>query len=256
MFLVFNKQKIYTYLVTLSTVATLLIIATLITRQSGDLIQTMTKSNQVPIYGVKTDEKKIALTMNCAWSADDIDNILKSLEKTNTKITFFVVGDWADKYPEAVQKINKAGHEIGNHSNTHPHVNDLTYEQNIDEISKCSSKLKNLTGKDVKLYRAPYGEYNDTVLNSASAVNCKVIQWNVDTLDYKGLTGQEMWNRISGKINSGSIILTHNGTKHTADSLEDLINKIKSNGYDIVPVSELVYDTDYYIDSQGTQIKK
>ena len=88
-------------------------------------IQTSSQKKKLPIYNVQTDEKKVAFTMNCAWNADDIDQILKTLEENDVKITFFMVGDWVDKYPEAVKKISDAGHEIGNHSNTHPHVNKL-----------------------------------------------------------------------------------------------------------------------------------
>ena len=167
-----------------------------------------------------------------------------------------MVGDWVDKYPEAVKKINDAGHEIGNHSNTHPHVNNLTYEENLSEIEECKNKIKKITGKNIILYRAPYGEYNDTVLKSAEAANCKTIQWNLDTLDYNGLTGEEIWKRLDKKLQTGSIILTHNGTKHTAESLEYIITNIKKKGYEIVPVSELIYDSNYYIDLTGMQIKK
>ena len=111
MFLVFNKDKIISYLVSFSTVAILLGIAFFIKNQTGTLEVSNTEK-RLPIYSVKTDEKKVALTMNCAWNADDIDSILNTLSKTNTKITFFVVGDWVDKYPEAVKKISEAGHEI------------------------------------------------------------------------------------------------------------------------------------------------
>lgn len=199
---------------------------------------------------------KIYPNCNWDWNADDIDLILETLDKTNTKITFFMVGDWVDKYPEAVKKINDAGHEIGNHSNTHPHVNNLSYEDNIKQIETCNTKIEKITNKKTKLYRAPYGEYNDTVLKSAESINFKTIQWNLDTLDYKGLTGTEMWNRLDGKLSQGSIILMHNGTDHTADSLELLINNIKKSGFEIVTVSDLIYESDYYIDSTGTQIKK
>lgn len=146
--------------------------------------------------------------------------------------------------------------KFGNHSNTHPHVNNLDYEKNIKEIEDCSKKIENLTNKKTTLYRAPYGEYNNTVLNAAESINIKTIQWNLDTLDYKGLTGEEMWNRISNKLSSGSIILSHNGTEHTADSLEYLINNIKNSGFEVVTVSDLIYDSEYYIDSTGAQIKK
>lgn len=255
MFIVFNKDKIISYIVSFTTVAILLGIAFFV-RNGSNILEVSSNSKMLPIYSVNIEEKKVALTMNCAWNADDIDLILETLDKTNTKITFFMVGDWVDKYPEAVKKINDAGHEIGNHSNTHPHVNNLSYEDNIKQIETCNTKIEKITNKKTKLYRAPYGEYNDTVLKSAESINCKTIQWNLDTLDYKGLTGTEMWNRLDGKLSQGSIILMHNGTDHTADSLELLINNIKNSGFEIVTVSDLIYESDYYIDSTGTQIKK
>lgn len=255
MFIVFNKDKIISYIVSFTTVAILLGIAFFV-KNGSNMLEVSSNSKMLPIYSVNIEEKKVALTMNCAWNADDIDLILETLDKTNTKITFFMVGDWVDKYPEAVKKINDAGHEIGNHSNTHPHVNNLSYEDNIKQIETCNTKIEKITNKKTKLYRAPYGEYNDTVLKSAESINCKTIQWNLDTLDYKGLTGTEMWNRLDGKLSQGSIILMHNGTDHTADSLELLINNIKKSGFEIVTVSDLIYESDYYIDSTGTQIKK
>ena len=178
---------------------------------------------------------------------------LGTLEKNNVKITFFVVGEWVDKYPEAVKKIHAAGHEIANHSNKHPHVNKLSLEENISEIKQCSEKVKNLTGTETVLYRAPYGEYNNTVINAAKEGNHLAIQWNLDTLDYTGIEGQDMWQRLQDKIKSGSIILMHNGTKHTADSLEMLIKNINNKGLKIVKVSDLIYKENYIIDNNGAQ---
>lgn len=145
--------------------------------------------------------------------------------------------------------------KYGNHSNTHPHVNNLSYEDNVNQIQECSNKIEKITGQKTALYRGPYGEYNDTVFKAAQSLNNTMIQWNIDTLDYNSLTGEEMWNRINKDLSNGSIILTHNGTEHTADSLEYLITNIKNAGYEIVPVSELIYESDYYIDNTGRQIK-
>ena len=128
MFLVFNKQKIYSYLVAVSTVVALFIIAATFSNKSGEIMQTMSQAKLVPIYNVQTDEPKVAFTMNCAWDADDIDSILSTLEKHKVHITFFMVGDWVDKYPEAVKKISDAGHEIANHSDGHKHVNNLIFK--------------------------------------------------------------------------------------------------------------------------------
>lgn len=254
MFLVFDKQKIYAYLIVFVTVISLFFMAGTI--KTEDTVETSAKQEKLlPIYNVETEEKKIALTMNCAWNADDIDKILNILKENNVKITFFIVGDWIDKYPEAVKKIKEAGHEIGSHSNTHPHVNNLSYEENIKEIEESCKKIEQITGTKSTLYRAPYGEYNSTVIKSAQDKKLYPIQWNLDTLDYTGLTGEEMWKRLKDKLKGGDIILTHNGTKHTADSLDMLIKNIKQKGYDVVRISDLIYKENYQININGTQVK-
>ena len=166
-----------------------------------------------------------------------------------------MVGDWIEKYPEAAKKIYEQGHEIANHSNTHPHVNKLSYEENIEEIEKCNDKIKEMVGKETKIYRAPYGEYNNTVIKAVNDKGYYAIQWSLDTLDYTGLTGDEMWKRLDGKIKNGDIILSHNGTKYTAESLDMIIDNIKNKGFDIVPVSKLIYLENYKINSNGLQTK-
>ena len=251
MIFVFNKDRIKTYLVSMLTVAMLIIFSNIGNIKS---IQTSSVPKYLPIYNVKTDEKKIAFTMNCAWNADDIDSILETLKNNNVHITFFMVGDWVDKYPEAVKKINEAGHEIGSHSNTHPHVNKLSAEKNLEEINLSVAKIQKITGQKDNIYRAPYGEYNNTVIKTAEENGYYTIQWNLDTLDYKGLTGEQMWNRLKNKLENGAIILSHNGTKHTADSLDMLIKNIKSKGYEIITVSQLIYKDNYIINGNGTQI--
>ena len=249
MFLVFNKQKIYSYLVALSTVVVLFFVAASFTNKTDEIVQTMSKAKSVPIYNVETNEAKVAFTMNCAWNADDIDIILEVLKKHNTHITFFMVGDWVEKYPEAVKKIADAGHEIANHSDGHKHVNNLSLEENEKEIQVCSERIKQVTGKTTTLYRGPYGEYNNTVIQAAENQGHVTIQWSLDTLDYSGLTGEEMWKRLNEKIKKGDIILSHNGTEHTAESLDYLLTNIEKKGLKIVTVSELIYKDNYVIDA-------
>lgn len=111
---------------------------------ASNTVATSSSTNKklLPIYNVETSEKKVAFTMNCAWNADDIDSILKTLEENNTKITFFMVGDWIEKFPDSVKKIYESGNEIASHSDTHPHVNNLSYEENIEEIEKSNQKIE------------------------------------------------------------------------------------------------------------------
>ena len=150
----------------------------------------------------------------------------------------------------------KQAKKYGSNSDTHPHVNNLSYEKNIEEIEKSNDRLEKIIGSRTKLYRAPYGEYNNTVIKAASDKSYYTIQWSLDTLDYTGLTGDEMWKRLDTKLSNGDIILTHNGTKHTANSLDMLLKNIKQKGFNIVPISELIYKDNYTIDSTGMQIQK
>ena len=149
----------------------------------------------------------------------------------------------------------KQGKKYGSHSNTPTHVNKLPYEKNIEEIELSNGKIEKIIGKRTNLYRAPYGEYNNTVIKTAQQNGFYPIQWNLDTLDYQGLTGEKMWNRLKNKLDGGAIILSHNGTKHTADSLDMLIKNIKASGFQVTTVSEIIYKDNYSINNNGTQIK-
>lgn len=253
MFYVFNKQKICSYLIASSTVIILLAVSIFFTGNTNTMQMSAGAGKLVPIYNVETSKKTVAITINCAWNADDVDKILEVLDKCNVKVTFFMVGDWIDKYGEAAKKIADAGHEIANHSDAHKHVNSLSYEDNVKEIQNCTEKIKKVTGKDTKLYRCPYGEYNDTVIKAATDNGYKVIQWSIDTLDYEGLDESQMIDRINKNLKTGSIILMHNGTDNTANSLEGIIRNIQKKGYNIVKISNLVYSDNYEIDANGTQ---
>lgn len=254
MFFIYNKDKIISVIIAFSTVFVLFFVAGVI-RKNNTVETAIGEAKLLPIYSVDTNEKKVALTINCAWTAEDVDLILETLENHNTKITFFMVGEWVGKYQEEVKKINEAGHEIANHSYSHPHVNNLSFEKNKEEITRCSKLIKQLTGKDTVLYRGPYGEYNNTVINAAEELNHKVVQWNIDSLDWKGLTGEQMWERINKKLDNGSIILMHNGTENTALSLDIILTNIEEKGFKVVKVSDLIYPDNYIVDNNGVQKK-
>ena len=256
MFLVFNKDKIMAFVVACSTVFVLFLMTSLFANVPEATIETASSPRQLPIYSVDTEEAKVALTINCAWNADDIDKIIETLNKHQVKVTFFMVGDWIEKYEEAAKKIHEAGHELANHSYNHPHVNNLSYDKNVEQINKCSELIKKITGNPSTLYRGPYGEYNDTVIQAAKTANHTCIQWSIDTLDYKALTGEQMWERIEPKLEKGSIILMHNGTENTANSLDMIITNIKNKGYELVTVSDLIYKDNYKIDNNGIQQKQ
>ena len=210
---------------------------------------------KLPIYCVETEEKKIAVTFDAAWSAEDTDEIIEILKKHNAKATFFAVGDWVEKNPEAVKKLYNAGHEIGNHSDTHPSFSQINREEIKSEILNCNKKIEKITGVEPKLVRAPSGDYDNKSIEVTESLDMKMIQWDVDSLDWKKLSVDEMYGRVVSKTQKGSILLFHNGVENTPEALDKILEKLEKDGYKFVTVSELIYWDNYDIDHMGRQAK-
>lgn len=140
---------------------------------------------KLPIYCVETDKKQLSISFDAAWGADDTDELLKILKDNDVKATFFLCGYWVDKYPEEVKKIAADGHDLGNHSNTHPHMSQLSLEQIKSELNEAHQKVKNLTNIDMNLFRPPFGEYDNNVITASEQTNYYPIQWDIETLDTK-----------------------------------------------------------------------
>ena len=209
-----------------------------------------------PIYRVDTDEKSVALGINCAWEDDDTDEFLEVLKEKNVKATFFVTGEFVQRCENAVLRMSNAGHEIGNHSDSHPDMQKLSEEKIIKEITSAERKIQKVTGIKPTLFRAPSGSYNTTLIQTANDLGYHCVQWDCDTVDWKGYTADEMIQKVMKKLQNGSILLLHLGAEHTTEALPVLIDSIKSAGYDILSVGELIYTENYYVDRQGVQHKK
>ena len=136
----------------------------------------------LPIYCVETDKKQVAISFDAAWGNEDTQTLIDILGKYNIKATFFVVGDWVDKYPESVKALHEAGHEVMGHSNDHAHFNSLSADQIIADITACNEKIKAITGVSPTLFRPPYGEYDDHVVSTVRGMGLEIIQWDVETL--------------------------------------------------------------------------
>lgn len=210
-------------------------------------------SRELPIYCVDTVEKKVAISFDAAWGANYTEDLLGILKMYDVKATFFLVGFWVDKFPEMVKRIDEEGHEIGNHSSKHPHMSQLSKEQIADELKKTSDKIEALTNKKVTLFRPPFGDYNNRVIETSREMGIQVIQWDVDSLDYKDYGADAIVKRVLSKVKSGSIVLFHNNATYTKDALPIILENLQKEGYRIVPVSELIYKENYYIDHTGMQ---
>ncbi len=207
----------------------------------------------LPIYSVETDEKKIAISFDCAWGIDHTQTLLDIMAQENVKCTFFAVEFWVKKYPEYAKKIVDSGHELGTHSRTHSYMSKLSKAEIIDELTTSSSAIEQVTGQKPLLFRAPYGDYDNLLIDTCFQQNLYPIQWDVDSLDWKNLSAQEIAMRITGSVKNGSIILCHNNGLHTAEALPMVISTLKSRGFTFVPIGQLIYKQNFTIDVAGRQ---
>lgn len=208
----------------------------------------------LPIYSTECSEKKIAITFDVAWENSNTDELINILKDYDAKATFFITGDWCDRYPEDVRKFYDAGHEIENHSDQHPHVLGANVNDLIADTRECSRKIKMITGEEPTLYRAPYGEFDDSLITTLDGMGMKVIQWDVDSVDWKDPSPADIKKKILKGVKPGSILLFHNDLANTTEALPEILRNLKSQGYKFVAVNELIYKDNYTIDANGKQI--
>ena len=216
-----------------------------------------TSSNRlVPIYKVDTADKKVAITLDGMWGSKYTAEILNILRNNNVNITFFFGGNWLEEYPHLVKEIATNGHEVGNHSYTHPHMAQLGREEIVQELNRTNELIKELTGEEPDLFRPPFGEYNNRLIKTSRTEGYHVIQWSIDSLDWKDVSADFIVKTVMKNIAPGEIILMHNNGQNTAQALKRLIPKVKDEGYQIVPLSELIYKENYYVESHSGLQKK
>ncbi len=221
-----------------------------------DSVTVSTSPKIVPIYSVGRDDGKIAITFDCAWGAEDMESILSTLKNHNCKATFFVLGTWAEQNPDTMKKIVADGHEIGNHSYNHTHYTAMSQNEMLSDIDKCNKAIKDTSGISPTLFRAPSGDYNNSVIETVHSKNMEYIQWSVDSLEWRNLNCEQMLGRIIPKTKSGDILLFHNDTAHTAESLDKILTELEKIGFSFLKVSDLIYKANYTIDHTGRQIKQ
>ena len=246
-----ENKTLYNRGVIRSVVLALLVAAVFFAAATPSFLSAAAAAKQLPVYSVRRDDKSVSLTFDAAWGNEDTQALIDILGKYGVKATFFVVGFWAEKYPESVKALAEAGHEVMTHSDDHAHFAALTREQIRANLNAGCEKIEAVTGVRPTLFRCPYGEYNDTVIRTAREMGLQVIQWDVDSLDWKELRAPELQKRVADGVGPGSIVLFHNAAKHTPEALPGIIEHLLQNGYRIVPVSELLLQGDYEIDHTG-----
>lgn len=211
---------------------------------------------KVPIYYVNTQNQQVAISFDAAWGADKTEKIMSICKEYNVNATFFLVGFWVEDYPEIAKKIAKNGFEIGTHSNTHPDMAKISAEKQKLELETSLNIIKRTTGVDAKLFRPPFGAYNDSLISTAESLGLTTIQWDVDSLDWKGISAMEITNRVLNGVRNGSIILCHNNSDHILDALPIMLDRLQKKGYTVSCVGDLILKGDYVIDNNGMQTAK
>ena len=233
--------------------------AGLIFKLAGDpkVVGAAVTNRQLPVYCVQADYPVASLSFDAAWGNEDTQTLIDILDKYQVQATFFVVGDWVEKYPESVKALHDAGHEIMSHSDTHAHFNALTPQEIQADLTACGEKIQDITGEFPTLFRCPYGEYDDHVITTVRSMGIQPVQWDVDSLDWKEISASEIIQRVTSRVGPGSIVLFHNAALHTPEALPAIIETLLQEGYTLLPISQLLlsgeYGEDYTIDHAGRQ---
>lgn len=219
-----------------------------------DSLNVFSPTKELPIYSVEREDKKIAISFDAAYGDEYTIDILDTLDKYDVKTTFFLVKFWVENFPNRVEEIYKRGHEIGNHSATHPNMSELSSEQIAEELNSTGDEISKITGKKPTVFRPPYGDYNDNLILEAKKNGYYTIQWDVDSIDWKELGTQSVVDRVTRNVKPGSIVLFHNNAKYVREYLPLVLERLIADGYEIVPISKLIHKEDFKMDNSGRQI--
>ena len=234
----------------------LVLAAAYILRLNEPAATVVAQKRELPIYSVARDDKVLSISFDASWGADKTIPILDILDKYNVKTTFFLVGGWVDKYPEMLKEIVARGHEIGNHSDTHPHMSQQSEADIRKELHNMSDKVEKLTGVRPTLFRPPYGDYNNRVVTVSRAEGYECVQWSIDSLDWKDRGTADIIKQCTYRVQPGDIVLFHNDSNDIVNALPTVIEHYQQLGYTIIPVSQILLEGEYTIDVQGRQHPK
>ena len=191
------------------------------------------------IYKGHPEKPMVSFIINVAWGNEYLSGMLATLKKHNVTASFFLEGRWVKNNPGMAKMIADAGHEIGNHSFTHPNMKQLSAPKINEEIRRTNEVIEAVTGVKTKWFAPPSGYYKDEVVEIASAHNLGTVMWSVDTIDWQKPSPEKLINRVMGKVHNGAMILMH-PTESTAVSLDQLITQIRAKDLQIGTVSDLL----------------
>lgn len=203
------------------------------------ILPTITRRLFSPVYRVDTDRKAVALAVNVAWGEEHLPAMLDVLRANNVKATFFIDGEWAEKFPDLVKVLVTEGHDIGNHGHRHLHIERMSDSDIKDLILQNEKLLCGLGATPSKLFAPPYGECNQSVTSAAASLGYTTIMWTIDTIDWKTKEPHKIVERVTRKMAPGAIILMH-PTEVANKALPATVEAVRRSGYQLCTVSELL----------------
>lgn len=254
-FQLFKTKLAYLFLITFITIISFS--TAVFAVENIDFLNDYSGKRLVPIYKVQRDDKKIALTIDAAWGNNKTEALLELLQTESIPVSFFFAGIWLENNSQLIKKIAAAGHSIYNHSYSHPHFNDLNREEIREELLKTEAIIDKYQPQntDLRLFRAPYGEYNELVIKTARELNYQVVQWSLDSHDWMNPGKDYIIKRIVSNVLAGDILLFHNNSSNIVDILSEIIPLLKKD-YEFVKIEDLIYNNNYQINSlTGLQSK-
>lgn len=210
----------------------------------------------IPIYQGHPIKKQVALVINVSWGNefnDYLQEILDILAEEQVRGNFFLVGKWAEKYPEMVKKIHDEGHLFGNHGYSDPYMSKISNEEISEEIRRTNGIIEEITGSTPKYFSPPYGEKDKRIFEQSFNDDMVNVLWSLDTIDWMRPGPQKMADRVLSNLHNGAIILMHN-TEQTPEGLKKIISGVKEQGYEIVTIEEIL-SPDYYENNLHKKIR-
>lgn len=193
--------------------------------------------NEDVIYHGNQDSNKVSLMINVYWGTEYLEGILDTLDRYDSKCTFFVGGQWVEKEPEMLKEIYSRGHEIANHGYFHRDQEYLDYSQNLEEIKVNHELVKTLLGIEMSLFAPPSGSFNKSTLEASKNLGYSTIMWTKDTIDWRDKDANLIYSRATNNIKGGDLILAH-PTEKTLQALPLILEYYKLNNFIATTVTE------------------
>ena len=193
--------------------------------------------NEDVIYHGNQDSNKVSLMIIVYWGNEYLEGLLATLDRYDSKCTFFVGGQWVEKEPEMLKEICSRGHEIANHGYFHRDQEYLDYSQNLEEIKVNHELVKTLLGIEMSLFAPPSGSFNKSTLEASKNLGYSTIMWTKDTIDWRDKDANLIYSRATNNIKGGDLILAH-PTEKTLQALPLILEYYKLNNFVATTVTE------------------